>query len=190
MVSAQGRLGTEGSATRLCPACACGLIGRCASPWGLTCGQHPVDLADLPEALAAVVLQRGVPVEVHSHGELPGLHLRGTQRAWADAGLAPPHLPGLGTFCRWCWGPSLGRSAPELTPAATPSLLLKIRDRILLCCPVGPGACDPLGTTGVHAEPGTGQGPQHRVIPYVAERLLRSHTQAKLLALQAQGRTA
>ena len=44
---------------------------------GLTCGQHAMDLADLPEALPAVVFQWRPLVEVHCHRELPGLDLPG-----------------------------------------------------------------------------------------------------------------
>ena len=63
---------------------------------GLTCGQHAMDLADLPEALPAVVFQWCPLVEVHCHWELPGLNLPGgTGSGMGDdlsPGLSPPLL--------------------------------------------------------------------------------------------------
>lgn len=63
---------------------------------GLTCRQHAVDLAHLPEALATVVFQRRPLVKMHRHRELPGLHLRQTPKGELSAGPGSvPPLPGL-----------------------------------------------------------------------------------------------
>lgn len=91
-----------------------GLEGEDQPPPGqsLTCRQHAVDLADLPEALPAVVFQRRPLVEVHRHGELPGLDLRGSPgRHGLEGGgrQAPAPSTSLNVLTirisAWCYSP-------------------------------------------------------------------------------------
>lgn len=59
---------------------------RCLQPWvrkeetpptlpGFTCGQHAMDLADLPSLIPHCSLPVASAVEMHCHRELPGLNL-------------------------------------------------------------------------------------------------------------------
>lgn len=95
-----------------------GLEGGPACARGLTCGQHAVDLAHLPEALAAVVLERRPLVEVHGHRELPGLHLQRPDArgpSFSRLGPAPSWAPPPQVSV-WCLGTSPHTRCPETGP--------------------------------------------------------------------------